>query len=60
MNTAGLKVILDDNAPDFKRSGGDWTLSMLVQWYSQTSNYPAFANDTVFGSFTLDFEGTRN
>jgi hypothetical protein len=60
MATDGLKVILDDNAPDFKYSGGDWTVSTLVQWYSQTSNYPAFANDAVFGSFTLEFEGTRN
>ncbi|KIM46780.1 hypothetical protein M413DRAFT_422146 [Hebeloma cylindrosporum] len=58
MTTAGLRVILDDNAPDFKYSGGDWTLSTLVQWYSQTSNYPGFATDTVFGSFTLEFEGT--
>jgi hypothetical protein len=59
MTTAGLKVILDDNASDFKYSGGAWTLSTLVQWYSGTSNYPAFANDTVFGSFTLEFEGMR-
>lgn len=58
MATAGLRVILDDNAPDFKYSGGDWTPSTLVQWYSQTSNYPGFATDTVFGSFTLEFEGT--
>jgi len=60
MATAGLRVILDDNAPDFKYSGGDWTVSTLVQWYSRTSNYPPFANDTVFGSFTLEFEGTHN
>ena len=60
MTTAGLKTILDDNAPDFKRSGGGWTLSTMAQWYSRTSNFPAFANDTVFGSFTLKFEGTRN
>ena len=60
MTTAGLKVILDDNAPEFKRLGGEWTLSTFAQWYSKTSNFPAFANDKVFGSFTLEFEGTRN
>ena len=60
MATAGLRVILDDNAPDFKYSGGDWTLSTLVQWYSRTCNYAPFANETVFASFTLEFEGTRN
>lgn len=61
MATAGLRVILDDNAPDFKYSeSGGWIVSTLVQWYSQTSNYAASANDTVFGSFTLEFEGTHN
>ena len=59
MATAGLKVILDDNTPDFNYTGGVWTVSSLVQWYSRTSNYPSFATDTVFGSFTVDFEGTR-
>jgi len=60
MATAGLKVILDDNAPAFQYSGGAWTLSTLVQWYSQTSNYPGFADNTVFGSFTVEFEGAHN
>ncbi|KAF8962593.1 hypothetical protein BDZ97DRAFT_1824447 [Flammula alnicola] len=53
-----LRLILDDNAADFQYSGGQWTLSTLVQWYSGTSNYPAFVTSTVFGSFTLTFEGT--
>ena len=56
MATAGLKVILDGNTPDFKYLAGDWTVTTLAQWYSQTANLPVFAN----GSFTLEFEGTRN
>ena len=60
MTTAELTVILDDNAPDFKYSGGEWKLSTFVQWYSKTSNFPGFANATTFGSFTLEFEGMRN
>ena len=64
MNTAGLTVILDDNALDFKYLGGAsvWTVSTYVQWYSKTSNY-ANGSDTpmgAFGSFTLEFEGTCN
>ena len=60
MATSGLKVILDDNAPDFKYSGGAWNGSIHVQWYMQELSYPGFANDTAFGSFTLEFEGMRN
>ena len=37
-----------------------WTLSTFDQWYSQTSNYATPANDTVFGLFSLEFEGTHN
>ncbi|PPQ92273.1 hypothetical protein CVT25_008581 [Psilocybe cyanescens] len=55
-----LIQILDDNAPDFKYSGGQWTLSTLVQWYQQTSNYPAFVTATQFGSFSLTFEGGKS
>ncbi|KAH9478610.1 hypothetical protein JR316_0009067 [Psilocybe cubensis] len=58
MSTLKLVQILDDNAPDFKYSGGQWTLSTLVQWYQQTSNYPAFVTATQFGSFSLTFQGT--
>lgn len=55
-----LLQILDDNAADFKYSGGQWTLSTLVQWYQGTSNYPAFASTTQFGSFALSFEGMHH
>ncbi|KAF8875401.1 hypothetical protein CPB84DRAFT_1796491 [Gymnopilus junonius] len=54
-----LLQILDDNHGEFKYGGaGQWTLSTLVQWYQKTSNYPAFASSTAFGTFSLSFEGT--
>ncbi|KDR80173.1 hypothetical protein GALMADRAFT_208345 [Galerina marginata CBS 339.88] len=56
--------ILDDNSGNFQYSGGQWTVSALVQWYKQTSNYPTFVSPSLqssspspLGSFTLEFEG---
>ena len=51
-------LILDDASGQFNYSGGEWTLSTLVEWFNGTSYYPAFAGDgTHFGSFNLTFEG---
>ncbi|KJA14836.1 hypothetical protein HYPSUDRAFT_59168 [Hypholoma sublateritium FD-334 SS-4] len=56
MASQQLRVIIDDNAGDIQYTGGQWTLSTLVQWYQVTSNYPAFASNTSFGSLTFAFE----
>jgi len=53
-----LSLILDDDSGAFTYSGGQWTLSTLVQWYKGTSWYPGFVSATSFGSFTMSFEGT--
>ncbi|CAA7267296.1 unnamed protein product [Cyclocybe aegerita] len=54
-----LSIIVDDDSGDFTYSGGEWTLSTLVQWYKGTSWWPAFAGNGVdFGTFTFNFEGS--
>ncbi|KDR86141.1 hypothetical protein GALMADRAFT_274807 [Galerina marginata CBS 339.88] len=57
VKSSKLLQILDDSAAEFQYSGGEWTVSTLVEWYQGTSMYPAFANSTLFGTLTLSFEG---
>ncbi|KAF8194205.1 hypothetical protein BJ912DRAFT_924282 [Pholiota molesta] len=60
MASQPLRVILDDNAGNVTYSGGQWTVSQLVQWYQGTSNFPAFVQPAtgIFGTLSLAFQGT--